>query len=270
MNMLLLGITTLSLLIAGVSAGVAWRVVRADRRRTAARVAALAAAAGVRPASGGAATQLRPVDTSVEPRDISAVQEFLPAATTGASPRITEPLSSPPSDADTVLVTGGAIFARPAVDSGSSGRQLRLLTAAAVVGLLAVGGAGAMFVSGRAPTASRQAPRSPLELVALMHSRTDGVLSVSGVVRNPAGGTPVDHVDAQVRVFDAAGIMIATRSARLELPRLAPGQDAPFAVALGEATTAARYRVSFAADGNMLPHVDRRTNLPAAVTADAR
>jgi hypothetical protein len=269
MNTLLLGITTLSLLIAAVSTGVAWRVVRADRRRTAARVAALAAAAGVRSAAGGAATQLQPVDTSVEPADISPVHEFLPAAA-GTTPRVTEPLSAPASGSDPVLVNGGAIFARPAVDSGSSSRQLRLLTAAAVVGLLAVGGAGAMFVSGRTPAASRPAPHSPIELVALMHNRTDGVLSVSGVVRNPAGGTPIDHVDAQVRVFDAAGIMIATRSARLEVARLAPGQDAPFAVTLGEATTAARYRVSFATDGNMLPHVDRRTNLPAAVTADAR
>ena len=43
-------------------------------------------------------------------------------------------------------------------------------------------------------------------------------------------------------------------------------------VALGEATTAARYRVSFRTAGTMRPHVDQRTNPPASVdrTAEAR
>jgi hypothetical protein len=73
-----------------------------------------------------------------------------------------------------------------------------------------------------------------------------------------------------VRVFDAAGILIATRSAPVDAAALVPGADAPFSVTVGEASTAARYRVSFASRGAMLAHVDRRTNLPAAVTADAR
>ena len=42
------------------------------------------------------------------------------------------------------------------------------------------------------------------------------------------------------------------------------------AVKSGDTSTAARYRVSFASGGTMLAHVDRRTNLPAVVTADAR
>jgi hypothetical protein len=234
MDTVLLGITAVSLVIAGVSAMIAWRVVRADRQRTAARVAALAAAAGL--------------------RDMPA-----PAASPVA-----------PAVVETALVDDGAIFSRPTVDSGSAGRQLRLLTAAAVVALVAVGGAGAMFVSGRTPGVSRPTARTPVELVALSHARTDGVLAVSGIVRNPAGGAALEHIDAQVRVFDAAGIMISTRSARLDVPRLAPGQDAPFVITVGEAATAARYRVSFTIDGTMLPHVDRRTNSPAAVTADAR
>jgi hypothetical protein len=255
MDTLLLGITTVSLVIAGVSATIAWRVVRADRLRTAARVAGLAAAAGVRTVP--AATPPAPDPTVPE-----GLHEFLPAAGQAAA--------EPTSAAESVLVSGGAIFSRPAVDSGSAGRQFRLLTAAAIVGLLAIGGAGVMFLSGRTPGAGRPTARIPLELVAMSHARTDGVLSVSGLVRNPAGGGTIERVDAQVRVFDAAGIMIATRSVRLDLPSLAPGQDAPFVVTLGEVSTAARYRVSFTTDGTMLPHVDRRTNLPAAVTADAR
>jgi hypothetical protein len=53
---------------------------------------------------------------------------------------------------------------------------------------------------------------------------------------------------------------------------LAPGQESPFVVALGEARTAARYRVSFRTAGTMRPHVDQRTNSPASMdrTAEAR
>jgi hypothetical protein len=134
-----------------------------------------------------------------------------------------------------------------------------------------VGGASlVMLVSGRAPAATADTAQVPLELVALSHARIDGQLAVSGLVRNPATGRGVELLEAHVRVFDAAGIMIATRSAPVDVPAVAPGQDAPFTVTLGEATTAARYRVSFASRGTMLAHVDRRTNLPAAVTAEAR
>ena len=75
-----------------------------------------------------------------------------------------------------------------------------------------------------------------------------------------------------MRVFDPAGILIATRSALIGALELTPGQESPFAVALGESATAARYRVSFRAAGTMRPHVDQRTNAPASVdrTAEAR
>lgn len=90
------------------------------------------------------------------------------------------------------------------------------------------------------------------------------------MVRNPDTAAGVTGVQADVRVFDAAGILITSRQALVDVPSLAPGQESPFTLALGNASTAARYRVSFSSDGVLLPHVDRRTNLPAAVTADAR
>ena len=75
-------------------------------------------------------------------------------------------------------------------------------------------------------------------------------------------------------VFDPAGILIATRAGAWSPTwSWSPGQESPFAVALGEsATTPARYRVSFRAAGTLRPHVDHRTNAPASVdrTAEAR
>jgi hypothetical protein len=259
MDTLLLTVTGISLVVAAASSTIAWRLLRAERARTAARVAALAAAAGIDRATTAS-------EATPESEVADGLQEFLPAHA-GAATVATD---SAAASASGMVVDAGAIFMRPAVDSGSSGRQRGLMAAAAAFALVVIGGGAVLFVSGRTPGATVAAPRPPLELVALSHQRTDGVLAVSGLVRNPASGRPVDRVEAEVRVFDSAGLMTVSRTAVIDLTRLAPGQESPFVVALGEAATAARYRVSFKAEGTMLPHVDRRTNLPAAVTADAR
>ncbi len=239
MDTLMLGITMVSLVVAAAAAAVAWRVTRAERQRSAARVAALAIAAGIDTARAQPATE---PEADAWPAAPSGLEEF-PAA---------------------------PMFGAPVTDSGSGSRQHGLLAAAAVAFVLVGGGSLVMLVSGRSADAPATAAGVPLELVALTHARTDGQLSVSGLVRNPATAAGVEQLEAHVRVFDAAGIMIVTRSAPVDMPAVAPGQDAPFTVVVGEATTAARYRVSFASRGTMLAHIDRRTNLPAAVTADAR
>jgi len=244
MDTLQLVITAVSVVVAVVASVIAWRVTRAAGRRSAARVAPLAAAADV--------TNIRAEARAAAP----APAELLDFA--------------PTTSGDGAQAPAGGLFGTPIADSGSGTRQHGLLAAAAVVAVL-VGGAGLIFVvGGRGPAAPIAAATTPLELVALGHTRIDGQLAVSGVVRNPAGATAADALEAHVRVFDAAGIMIVTRSAPLDTVSLTPGAEAPFSVTMGPAETAARYRVSFASRGTMLAHVDRRTNLPAAVTADAR
>jgi len=239
MDSLMLGITVVSVVVAATASAIAWRVTRAERQRRAARVAALTVAAGLDTARTQPTSE---PEAAAWPAAPSALDEF------PASP----------------------MFGAPVADSGSGSRQHGLLAAAAVAFVLVGGGSLVMLVSGRSAAAPATAAGVPLELVALTHARTDGQLAVSGLVRNPATATGVDELEAHVRVFDATGIMIATRSAPVDVPAVAPGQDTPFTVVVGEATTAARYRVSFASRGTMLAHVDRRTNLPAAVTADAR
>lgn len=253
MDTLMLVITAVSVLVAIAASVIAWRATDAERRRGAARVAALAAAAGV--AAEKARLRERTPDAVDTP---DGLHEFMPARAA-----LVEADAAP-------AASTGALLGTPVADSGSGGRQHGLLAAAAIVFVLVGGGSLALFVSGRAPSISTTPARVPLELVALSHARPDGQLAISGLVHNPAGGRVVEQLDAHVRVFDAAGILIATRSAPVDVAALAPGADAPFTVTFGEATTAARYRVSFASRGTMLAHVDRRTNLPAAVTADAR
>ena len=307
MDMMLLVVTVVSLVVAAASATVAWQVTRTDRQRRAARVAALATAAGVGQPVGAAAGAIpaatiepapwSPPIASSQPASRSsravssqpapwpspaastqpapwaatamhlpsALDEFMPARDEGPEP-------GGRRDAATGATTGsGGLFAGTAATSEGTGRQHWLMGAAGAMATAVVVFAVIGFMGSRAGSESAAAPvRVPLELVALSHNRVDGKLAVAGLVRNPPAGTQVQTLEAEVRVFDGAGILIATQAARVETPQLGPGQESPFAVALGEVATAARYRVSFRTAGTMLPHVDRRVNAPAAVTAEAR
>lgn len=256
----MLVITIVSVVVAVTASAVAWHVTRGERLRSAARVAALAAAAGV----------VAPTRESLDHRPVvevpSGLQEFMPAREAGTE----SDAATVHGDTQDAPSPAPSIFGAPVADSGSGHRQRGLLAAAAVVAVLIGGSSLVLFVSGRTPSAASSATRAPLELMALDHTRADGQLVVSGLVQNPAAGRVVEQLEAHVRVFDNAGIMIATQFAPTDAPSLAPGQNVPFAVIVGQATTAARYRVSFASRGTILAHVDRRTNLPAAVTAEAR
>jgi hypothetical protein len=176
-----------------------------------------------------------------------------------------------PAGASGALAVGDRLFAQDVAGSGGAVRQQWLMGTAALVAAAFLGLGLTWYVGGRyAPPSSPSGV--PLELVALAHSRAEGLLAVSGLVRNPQAGRRIERLEAEVRVFDATGILIATRAAQVDYLDLAPGQESSFAVNLGEASTAARYRVSFRASGAMLPHVDRRTNLPSQLrqTAEAR
>ncbi len=244
MDTMLLVVTVVSLVVAAVACTVTWQVTRAERQRRAARVAALVSAAGL--------TSATPRPEAQVP---SGLHDFLP-------------VDDAPAAAAASAV--GGLFAPPSSASGSTGRQQWLMGAAGVFAAVVITFAGIGFVSSRAVGTIVSPIRIPLELVALSHNRGAGGLAVAGLVRNPAAGASVQQLEAEVRVFDAAGILIGTQSTRVESLPLAAGQEASFSVALGELSTAARYRVSFHAAGAMLSHVDRRTNQPAAVTAEVR
>ncbi len=254
MDTMLLAVTVASLLVAAASTTVAWQVMRAERQRRTARVAALVSAAGL---TTGTPRPETPVP--------SGLHEFIPAHDEAQAQ--TRDVSGGLEDAPVAV---GGLFGKPSATSGSAGRQQWLMGAAGVFAALVITVAGIVFLGNRTAATVSSPAGIPLELVALNHSRAEGGLAVAGLVRNPAAGAPVAQLDAEVRVFDAAGILIATRLASIDASSLEPGQETAFAVTLGELATAARYRVSFNAAGTMRPHVDLRTNQPAAVTAEAR
>jgi hypothetical protein len=147
----------------------------------------------------------------------------------------------------------------------SDGRQRGLAVAAAILFVVVAGGAYWLLSDPSAPATATVATQSaaPLELISLRHERTGRRLSLSGLVRNPAGGASVEGLSAVVFLFDAQGGFVSSARADVDFKRLAPGDESPFVIAVDAPTSVARYRVSFRTDAGVLAHVDRRSETPS-------
>ena len=261
MEFALATVTILSLLMTLTMGVVTWRLVHEERRRSAARLAALAAelrdsgraerARAYAPAAPGAAT--------VEPRAVATPQP--PYTSVDAPPHpatvdaiVDAPLrpSGAPSQA-----AAGCLFGAPVESTSTLGNRFAALGAAAalVVGVISV----ALFAfSGRAPEpASTQQARPPVELLVLDHDTQGSFLAINGSVRNPAGAAPADQLAVMAMAFDETGAMVARGRAPVELLSLPPGAASSFAVQV-PAAGVSRYRITFLIDDTTVPHVDRR------------
>jgi len=101
-------------------------------------------------------------------------------------------------------------------------------------------------------------PPAPLELLSMRYQRQGDVLTVSGLVRNPARGAAVNGVTAVVFAFDHNGAFVASGRAPLDFSALAPGDESPFAVTVPNVSDIGRYRVSFRTGRGVVRHIDRR------------
>jgi hypothetical protein len=223
---LMLIITFTACFVAITMTVLAWRVLREDRRRTDARVAALAAEINDGPATRSSEIALD--ETPHVPVD----HLFANADTEGERrrPRLA------------AIVGGGALVV------GTIGTLL----------LFATSSARPAASTGQKPRLSAAAASSPLELVALGHEREDDRLTVRGIVRNPKGGHALTDVTAVVLLFNQQGGFLT--SGRVAIGgALAPGGEAPFTVTLPGAADVGRYRVSFRTSEGIVPHVDRRS-----------
>lgn len=217
-------VTVLALLMTVAMGIVTWRLVREERRRSAARLAALAAelkAQGITPG---------PID--------------------------------PP---ETDLAPPAELFDRPR--DSRSGWQRRLAGVGVAGALLAV----LVFVAVRAVSPENQASfdigsdgphedeRPPVELLTLAHERRDGMLSISGTVRNFE--EVMKGMDEPLSVlavaFDEDGTLVASGRTDIQAETLPAGGDSSFTISL-PAQQASRYRISFLADETTVPHLDRR------------
>jgi hypothetical protein len=221
MNVTLELITLVSLVIAVLMSVVSWRIVRGERARSAARVAALA-------------DDIRSEPDDDLPLGADAMPMFESADATRGQSRV--------ALAATILLVAGAF-----------------VSATIVLGVWTPGGAadGSASNAAEGRAASTRAP-VPLELVALGHERDADGLIVRGILRNPSNGAEVDALTAVVLLFNRDGGFIASGRAAVEAAALLPGGETGFVVTIPGAADVARYRVSFRTEEHVVPHVDQR------------
>lgn len=234
MDTVLILITGLSLALAGVMSLLVWTMVREERLRSNARVAALEELAADVPPPQGVAPYRRAV---------AAGPGRAAKATAGDLPLRAAASHTPD------------LFAGPA-----SGRSWgpRIALAAGVMAVLA--GVGFSLLEPRdAISPAPSAPPAPLELLTLRHATSPGSLTVSGIVRNPGGGAPLRGIRATAYAMSADGTVLASARAPIDVVTFGPGEESPFQVEVAVAAPVVRYRVGFRHEsGQVVAHVDRR------------
>ena len=246
MDTVLLVITLISAATAVVAVASARRLQRHERERSEARVAALANAAETHGASDGGWTQ------------VAGEWQWTPDASGIRDSGLG--ISAPRASASSDRFFGTVERDEP------SGNRLPMFAAAALIAMLG----GALFFlntsasSDSAATIAQVSHAEPLELVALGHARETSMLTISGTVRNPSSGAKVEGLTAVISLLDRTGALVSTKDVPLDYRALQPGEEAPFKVSIPDPGSIARYRVSFRAGTDVVPHVDRRVDTKLA------
>jgi hypothetical protein len=309
MDSALLVVTIVSLGVAVVMSAAAWRLAHKERVRAGARAAALVAAAdaaeAAAPGAPHAVEDVAEDATAAEPvavggtrqapwssprRPVFGVARTIPGeARTRADVRSSSvprpaadvppaPGCSPshsavraPNAGPAIAPTGGTLLGGAGTDVPSDGRQRRLAVAAVCLLVLMAGGAYWTLYRDRSGTPGEAATAAaPLELVSLRHERRDGRLAITGLVRNPVAGRPLERLTAVVFLFDQQGAFMTSARQAVDFVTLTPGDESPFVVAVDAPAGAARYRVSFRNESGVVPHVDRRGQAPIALQVRER
>jgi hypothetical protein len=230
MDFVLVSITALSLILALAMGVVLFTVLREDRQRSDARVAALA---------------------------VASAKFDLPLAR-----RDPEALPQP----DPIVHTSNDLFA---VSSEPSPWVRRLGVAAALAVVIGGIGYMVLPARSAEPSTSATAPQNvPLELLTLTHTTQPSGLTISGTIYNPRGAAPVSQLFAAAVLFGPDGNFLTSARAPVDFTTLRPGEESPFVITVPVAGVVARYRVGFrTADGSVIAHVDRRADATAAQNA---
>lgn len=292
MDIILLGITIVSLVVALVMSVAAWRLMRDDKQRSAARVAALSVAASTpdpiagfvrepdapKPiakapwsrvsfdsADGAPAT---PAPLRTPPPIIPAAELPLNQPSRIEAVRASEPHLRDSYGGQAAVSHASGFLGATELPRDNGGRQKSLAFAAVILFVVMSGGLVWMMSGPRGTSAAAVGPNSPLELVSLTHARQNDKLAVSGLVRNPVNGKPIEHLSAVVFLFDRMGTFVTSSRANVDFLNLGAGDESPFVVSLDAPATVSRYRVSFRTDDGIVPHIDRRSASPAPVEGE--
>jgi flagellar basal body-associated protein FliL len=243
----LLVVTLVSMLVAVIMSFVAWRVATEERRRSEARVAALAAEIH------GDDFDLRPADVHATPTPTLAPTRGLFAAA--------QPAESS-SRLATVVALGvivvGSVATLALLLSSSSHRAANASRADHRANAISADNHSDATRVANSDTRETSVSAVPVELVALGHDRDGDQLTVRGIVRNPSSGLALERLTAVVFLFNRDGNFLASGRATVQSPTLNPGGESTFVVTVAHAADVGRYRVSFRTDDGVVPHIDRR------------
>lgn len=250
MDGMLVAITLVALLTTIVMAVVAWTLVQEERRRSDARVAALA--------------------DELDAHDVRALDEPASRAAAARDDSAADPLAAFPSPLRASARAGGAAFATPMFAAAAepnrdaserlfpalvTGAVLMTVCLAVVLLLSSIPAASAPGTTDRAATAAHT---QPIELVSMSSEAGEGRIHLTGVIRNRPGGAVLPRVTAVASFFSKDGAFLGSSLATLTEP-LRPGEDRSFSLVSDVTGDVARYRVSFRGPNDSpLSHVDRR------------
>jgi hypothetical protein len=261
MDSTLIGVTLLSMTMAGALSVIVWRMLRVERRRSDARVIALAELAA----------QERPVHVAHREPVVHhepVVHRERPQHRERTVPEPARPVS--PGHDLTVRdtpVAAATMFAERERSSSPWGTRLAVMSGlalaiAAVVlfGLAAHEQGGDATPRPNTRPAAAMVPAAPeLELLSLHDARQPGTLTITGLVQNPRDGAMLTRVTVTAFAFDESGAFLASGRALLDITALAPGDESPFVVTVPVTENVARYRIGFRGDdGRVIAHIDRR------------
>ena len=293
MEFTLIAVTLLSLFLAISMGVVVWRLVREERRRSAARLAALAAELRRGRGAAGNEGPGAGFEPPPPPRAGSSAHPEPAGAGAGGGPRRRGSQAAGPVGADRPRTRNPTCSSRsrrripaprptrsraaacsprrsnPPPPAGDGWRPSR-----ARPSWCSPPWPPCSCCRSRAPAtdgedAAPDGGRPPLDLIALDHAAEGPFLDIRGAVRNPPRAPGAERLSVVATAFDAAGTLVATRRAPVEIPSLPPGADSPFTVRL-LAAGVSRYRISFLLDDATVPHVDRRpAGRPPAFTGDS-
>lgn len=262
MELALSVVTLVSLALAISMSVVAWRLLREQRLRSAARVEALAALAGGEDIAEAALT------APVLAAPIMAAFELKPPYVPAAAGRSDWDAEFRQVDAETEVDTARVeMFEAAAVPGAPARRWLAL----AVVALMMATGMATVYglrssdwrraLSSSTDLGGGQAAQvRPLELLSLGHTAEPaGTFTITGFVRNPAEAHALNGIVVVVYVFDEQGRYFASGRGTLDATALTPGGQAAFTVRIPSVKGVSRYRVGFRSpEGDVVAHVDKR------------
>ena len=257
MDLALTTVTVTSLTMAFAMGVVTWRLMREERRRSDARVAALLADLEQPrgPAVGAverAALEAPKVAASARTAGSATPRRRAAPATPAVGPRLSAGKAVAPPGSVAQSPTG--LFAMM-TGSPASYRPFLATLAAPVVVVAIVSFA---VLSGGPPAEPGPGTLEPVELLSLAHAREGEYLSITGSIRNPSDGIERGQLSVAATVFDRDGTVVGTGQTPLPVAVLPPGRATPFTISLPNADRINRYRISFVEGQTSVPHVDRR------------